>query len=44
MARRGGPEATHPRLDLFRRWPVLAPEAFRALIAPMTLHLSLIHI
>lgn len=37
MARGGGPETAHPRLDAFRRWPVLSPEAFRALIAPITL-------
>lgn len=37
MARSGGPETAHPRLDVFRRWPVMAPEAFRALIAPIAL-------
>lgn len=37
MARAGGPDALHPRLDVFRRWPVMSPEAFRVLIAPMTL-------
>lgn len=38
MARRNGPDASHPSPEVFRRWPVLSPEAFRALIAPMTLH------
>lgn len=37
MARGGGPETAHPRLDAFRRWPVLSPDAFRALIAPIAL-------
>lgn len=40
MVRRGGSEAVHPRLEVFRRWPVLSPEAFRALVAPMTLHVE----
>jgi hypothetical protein len=37
MARGGGPDAPHPRLDVFRRWPVMSPDAFRALIAPICL-------
>jgi hypothetical protein len=37
MARGGGPETAHPRLEAFRRWPVMTTEAFRALIAPIAL-------
>ena len=37
MVRGGGPETAHPRLDAFRRWPVIAPAQFRTMIAPMTL-------
>jgi hypothetical protein len=37
MARGGGLDTPHPRLDVFRRWPVMSPEAFRALIAPISL-------
>ncbi|MFZ5636315.1 MAG: hypothetical protein ACOY82_06965 [Pseudomonadota bacterium] len=40
MVRAGGPDAAHPRLDVFRRWPVLSPEAFRALIAPIALNVE----
>lgn len=35
MVREGGPETLRPRLDDFRRWPVLSPARFRALIAPV---------
>jgi hypothetical protein len=35
MVREGGPEAVRPRLDEFRRWPVLSPTRFRSLIAPV---------
>ncbi len=37
MVRGGGSDAAHPRADVFRRWPVIAPAEFRALIAPVTL-------
>jgi len=37
MARGGGPDTVHPRLDVFRRWSVMSPDAFRALIAPIAL-------
>lgn len=37
MVRDGGPRATRPDHDEFRRWPVLSPESFRALTAPIAL-------
>lgn len=40
MVRGGGPEIAHPRLDAFRRWPVISPAQFRTMIAPMTLSID----
>jgi hypothetical protein len=37
MVRGGGLDAAHPRAEVFRRWPVIAPAEFRALIAPIVL-------
>jgi hypothetical protein len=37
MVRANGPDTAHPRLDVFQRWPVIAPATFRELTAPIVL-------
>jgi len=37
MVRANGPDAVHPRLDAFQRWPVISPASFRELTAPIVL-------
>ena len=37
MVRGGGPDTPHPRVEAFRRWPVISPAQFRAQVAPIAL-------